>query len=947
MQHHYNCLFQKIMSVFKDEKFEGYNELIKQGEKKIQEKKNQIQKCTTEIFYINIEFDIKCSKYFENFIEDQKDKLKGVKDQEKYKEKLLDLKKCLSMLKLSLKMNQQQYEQLDYLLQKYEKEQEEQIMQEEKKQTYQNIEGQNQQEKQTQSRNNNSEIVRENLQYSSSYEYSTQIKNSTLQQEQSTLVPGQFNNDMQYQHVSSQFNKDKQEQCASLSLDNNTYDMSQSILATESASIQKQNNKEEIDKEQQNQQEINQKNQNEYANNAKNEKGSDLNQKDNLNEDKQNEMKSSETTEYKSFSKNQEQDQFQQQFYQNDQEDDEQLSKNKSENEFKQNEEFKYKVNKSFDNSNDQNSQDKQEKSEIQSLLKENQGEQINKLQDEREKQCQSEQIQQDKSQVKNQLTEAVQKQENVIEQEQNYEIKKNEEKIEYSCPNDHQFKEKMDKLDQQSDSDQNDIFQNGVFHQDFKRIDEDENQKFKQNEKQSEVKDNNNNYIDKKELSQNGFQKEKEQQHPSSLKENLKEQKKEDLLQYKQEQLKLQQQNQEKDQLQNQTRKPIQENEQKQQQQYFISQQEQKQNQVESFEYEEVLGNEQEISVFEKLKQNLSQEFFSYFNKGFFVSYGSFSNGLGTQKSDVDATLLTSNYVDQRQVLDLMAIHLKECYDEKKMTVLTNSQINVPLIKLVIEDEEDGQNEEIEICCNNQVGYINSQLIAQYTSIDDKVKQLIILVKHWAKIQGIQGQKQMASYTLVLLTINYLQYYGLLPYLQKKIDPKIQLDKYDVQVKRVKQEEEKFCTNFFYEKNDEIMQCYREVYKQKLAEFELIELFLGFFVYINDIVFKTHNQKSNQNGWNSIPDYKKIISITYDCHLSEDQQELCKIIQKNIFKESCLFNLHDPYDVEHNPGDRPSQPDKKKNIEKEFQIFYNIINSQNIDYIKNFIEQAFSNQNQ
>ena len=62
------------------------------------------------------------------------------------------------------------------------------------------------------------------------------------------------------------------------------------------------------------------------------------------------------------------------------------------------------------------------------------------------------------------------------------------------------------------------------------------------------------------------------------------------------------------------------------------------------------------------------------------------------------------------------------------------NDETRVPLIayKNKINDVN------IDICCNNVLGYINSQMIETYSNIFSIVKSLGILIKVWAKANKI-----------------------------------------------------------------------------------------------------------------------------------------------------------------------------------------------------------------
>ena len=54
---------------------------------------------------------------------------------------------------------------------------------------------------------------------------------------------------------------------------------------------------------------------------------------------------------------------------------------------------------------------------------------------------------------------------------------------------------------------------------------------------------------------------------------------------------------------------------------------------------------------------------------------------------------------------------------------------------KRVIEDRLD-----VDLSCNNEKTLDNTQLLLAYSEFDHKVRDLVILVKQWAKAVGVLG---------------------------------------------------------------------------------------------------------------------------------------------------------------------------------------------------------------
>ena len=76
----------------------------------------------------------------------------------------------------------------------------------------------------------------------------------------------------------------------------------------------------------------------------------------------------------------------------------------------------------------------------------------------------------------------------------------------------------------------------------------------------------------------------------------------------------------------------------------------------------------------------------------------------------------------------------------------------------------------DCDICINNLLAIRNTLLLRVYASCDPRVRQLVYIVKHWAKQRKINSPSEytLSSYGYILLLINYLQRIRLLPVLQR-----------------------------------------------------------------------------------------------------------------------------------------------------------------------------------
>lgn len=62
-----------------------------------------------------------------------------------------------------------------------------------------------------------------------------------------------------------------------------------------------------------------------------------------------------------------------------------------------------------------------------------------------------------------------------------------------------------------------------------------------------------------------------------------------------------------------------------------------------------------------------------------------------------------------------------------------------------------------MDICINNILGVINSQMLKVYCEIDPRCEQLGKLIKLWAKAKQISSQSNFSSYAMILLVIYFL----------------------------------------------------------------------------------------------------------------------------------------------------------------------------------------------
>ncbi|ORY04163.1 hypothetical protein K493DRAFT_59097 [Basidiobolus meristosporus CBS 931.73] len=131
---------------------------------------------------------------------------------------------------------------------------------------------------------------------------------------------------------------------------------------------------------------------------------------------------------------------------------------------------------------------------------------------------------------------------------------------------------------------------------------------------------------------------------------------------------------------------------------------------------------------------------------------FGSSVTGLDFGGSDCDVALETEKNDDKVNV-KLLAKILRQA---GMRHVVPISGARVPIVKFY----DPVYSISCDINVNNTLGVHNSQMIKDYLSIDDRVKKLIMLIKHWAKRRGINSSSggSYSSYCYVLMAIFFLQ---------------------------------------------------------------------------------------------------------------------------------------------------------------------------------------------
>ncbi|PIN04400.1 Polynucleotide adenylyltransferase [Handroanthus impetiginosus] len=173
----------------------------------------------------------------------------------------------------------------------------------------------------------------------------------------------------------------------------------------------------------------------------------------------------------------------------------------------------------------------------------------------------------------------------------------------------------------------------------------------------------------------------------------------------------------------------------------------------------EEKIKQKQLLSILEKL---VTQEW----PEARLHMYGSCDNSFGFSNSDIDISLAMENKdIDRGQLLLKLADILKS---KNFQNVKALPYARIPVLKFI--DPVTGIS--CDICINNALAVVNTKLLRDYAQIDVRLRELVFIIKHWAKSRRVNETYQgtLSSYAYALMCINFLQQQrpAILPCLQK-----------------------------------------------------------------------------------------------------------------------------------------------------------------------------------
>lgn len=141
---------------------------------------------------------------------------------------------------------------------------------------------------------------------------------------------------------------------------------------------------------------------------------------------------------------------------------------------------------------------------------------------------------------------------------------------------------------------------------------------------------------------------------------------------------------------------------------------------------------------------------------------FGSAANALGIRdNNDIDVSLSLDGLEDTREakgevVEDLESLFLGSGEPGLVDDVFAIPRARIPVIKLVWK----ATGTKVDITLNNDLAVANTALLRDYASIDPRLRQLVLLVKHWAKQRRVNDAYTgtLSSYAYCLMVIAHLQ---------------------------------------------------------------------------------------------------------------------------------------------------------------------------------------------
>ncbi|KAI4979221.1 hypothetical protein ZWY2020_015974 [Hordeum vulgare] len=169
---------------------------------------------------------------------------------------------------------------------------------------------------------------------------------------------------------------------------------------------------------------------------------------------------------------------------------------------------------------------------------------------------------------------------------------------------------------------------------------------------------------------------------------------------------------------------------------------------------YESLKPSEEHMSKQSQLIDSITKSVSKEWPNAQLHLYGSCANSFGTSHSDVDVCLEIDIGTGSEVELLLRLAEILRGDNFDSVEAITSAR--VPIVRML----DAGSGFSCDICINNLFAVANTKLLKDYAQIDGRLLQLASIVKHWAKLRGVNETYRgtLSSYAYVLMCISFLQ---------------------------------------------------------------------------------------------------------------------------------------------------------------------------------------------
>ena len=174
------------------------------------------------------------------------------------------------------------------------------------------------------------------------------------------------------------------------------------------------------------------------------------------------------------------------------------------------------------------------------------------------------------------------------------------------------------------------------------------------------------------------------------------------------------------------------------------------------------ILPHKSDQSRREKLTKHLERTLGKKFKAEEVKQFGSSISGLSIKGSDLDICLIIPGAKEKNTVFNIA----KVLRGQGMENVTAIPKARVPVVNF--SDPRSGLN--VDISVNNTLAIHNTDLLKSYANINEMVRNLILIVKHWAFHRDISNSYEgtLSSYSWSILCLNYLISEKIVPNLQE-----------------------------------------------------------------------------------------------------------------------------------------------------------------------------------